>query len=217
MSMGQILAKEIGPAMLARGHSYYVLLCEPEITHSALASLLPDRHPFPQKRRIYIFPPGQNLPPQRRLPLGAHIVPFNKALFESPAVASSQPFMKWLQDTWQEPNLLLQYGFGICLLARDVLAAWCMAENITNSSCEAGIETHPSFRRQSFAYLAARAFLAQCQERELNVYWVCRESNRASSALAEKLGFGGLHNFIAWFGSFDAQEEQRILKRHNME
>ena len=213
--MGEILAAEIGPAMLARGNNYYVLLGEPQIPPGILHGLLPGRCPIPQKRRFYTFFSNQSLPPQRDTPPSARIVNFDKALFASPAMASNPIFHKWLRDTWQETDLLHQYGFGTCVLIGNTLAAWCMAENVTPNSCEAGIETLPSFQRQGLAYLTARAFLIQCRQRRLKTIWVCRENNLASSALAEKLGFSSRSDFIAWFGSFDDHEEQRILLAHN--
>ena len=216
-SMGQILTGEIGPAMLAHGQSYYVLLSQQKIAQNALSCLLPGRHPIPQKRRVYTFPSKRDLPPPRSQAAGTVIIPFTAALLKSPSVMFSGPFTKWLHDTWQDPERLVQYGFGSCILVGDQLAAWCMAENTVEHACEAGIETHPAFRRQGLAYLAAWAFLAQSKEHGLNVYWICREDNRASFSLAEKLGFDNRQDFTAWFGSFDDREEQHILKKYYWE
>lgn len=94
--------------------------------------------------------------------------------------------------TAEHPSLedALRHEFGYCLIRRRLVLARCLSEYAGGQRCEIGIVTHPEFRRQGLATIAACATIEHALFRGITrIGWHCWEKNRASSALARKLGF----------------------------
>jgi GNAT superfamily N-acetyltransferase len=94
-----------------------------------------------------------------------------------------------LFDSWDGVDRFLANGFGSAVLIDGKLASVCLTYALGAGEAEVNIFTAQEFRQQGFGYLVARAFLEQCESRNLNPAWSCGQSNKASAALAIQLGF----------------------------
>jgi GNAT superfamily N-acetyltransferase len=84
----------------------------------------------------------------------------------------------------------LKHEFGYCLIQRRLILARCLTEYAGNGRCEFGIVTHPDHRKAGLGTIVAAALVECAQFLGINrIGWHCWEKNRASSSLAEKVGF----------------------------
>lgn len=112
-----------------------------------------------------------------------------------------------IDSNWLSKELFLQKGFGICVLQRDTIISWCVADYVVDDQCEIGIETDERFWQQGFATLAVQAAIEYCKQQNIRkIGWHCRESNLGSYKLAEKSGFkqeASYKTMHGWFNRFD--------------
>lgn len=167
-----------------------------------LPSLFGDLASFRAEREYYrlcITAPVASpaLPPDYRLrrvdatlvadtSLGNHQVLLAETQSEAPSVAD-----------------FLQHRFGYCIQHGEAIVAWCLSEYNYGDRCELGIETLPHYQRRGLALAVAKATIAHAHRAGITeVGWHCWQRNRASSALARKLGFEKARDYSVWYCRF---------------
>ncbi len=90
---------------------------------------------------------------------------------------------------WRNARQFLRGGGGWCVVQGDEVAAMAFSSFRFGKELEIGVETRANFRRRGLAQLAAAALIDACLAQGLEPVWACRKENRASYALAQRLGF----------------------------
>lgn len=80
----------------------------------------------------------------------------------------------------------------------DEVAAVCYSCYETETLWDISIDTHPDYRRRGLASSAVRFLAARQSSRGLSPVWGAVESNRASLALAARLGFEPVERFVVY-------------------
>lgn len=113
-------------------------------------------------------------------------------------------------------------GLGQRIYAGDVEVSRCVPDLVVGPRAEMGVWTHPDYRRQGLAKLAARACLVAAHARGITTMgWHCHASNRGSIGLARQLGAGEPVAVLAYSASLPAEnvgdlpaDEWRRLAEH---
>jgi RimJ/RimL family protein N-acetyltransferase len=115
----------------------------------------------------------------------------NSELLASCHLANLDLLSAEIQSCWPSLAQFLRNGFGFCVLVDTTgIASWCTAEYVTGRQCGIGIETVETFQNRGYGSLAARAFVAHCQEHAISPHWDCWDDNHPSIRVAQNVGFG---------------------------
>lgn len=155
-------------------------------------------HPLERVMRQYYERPAAPASEPNSLPAGFEIRPVDAALLERSDLRHHDALIAEIQIT--NPSISLDAyiarGFGVCALAGDTLAGWCLSENNTRQRCEVGIETVGEFQRQGIAAGMARAFAHLAYERGVRqIGWHCWADNTASGRTALRAGFRKIEDY----------------------
>lgn len=210
----QVLEHQIFAFGLTTGSWGYVVqygpihLCEPIVR-----ALLHGREALPDLRRVYQLPedqqaeeraPGDGTPS----PTEGAILPVGEALLGRTDLEHHECVTAWIAENWMDEETYREQGFGLGWVQGARIVSWCMAEYVAQGPggvCRAGIgiETLPEARNRGYATHLARAFVAECEAREIVPHWDCWNDNLASIAVAEKAGFRLRRTYPVRFGWFN--------------
>ena len=80
-------------------------------------------------------------------------------------------------------------GLGTALVIDGGVVGYCLSEYSADDGLGVNIWIDEAFRGQGYAGKLVRAFLHQCQEKQLTAYWVCDADNFLSNKVARSGGF----------------------------
>lgn len=97
----------------------------------------------------------------------------------------------------------LEQGRGVYLMAGDEILCEAFAGPPAGNLVEIGVMTYEQHQRQGYATLACAHLIQACEALGYQTYWNCAKQNRASVALARKLGYRTEREYrlVAWFKS----------------
>ncbi|MDX1975382.1 MAG: GNAT family N-acetyltransferase [Rickettsiales bacterium] len=90
---------------------------------------------------------------------------------------------------WPSEEAFLQQAKAQVVEEKGELVSLCYAAAVSGGKAEIDIVTHPNHRGKGYAAQAAQAFIAQCVQSGLEPSWDCYSNNKASIAVAKRLGF----------------------------
>ena len=95
----------------------------------------------------------------------------------------------------------LENGFGLCLMRDDQLLSEAHAGPSALGMIEIGVMTPERHRYRGYATLTCAHLVRACEESGYQTYWNCARQNRASVAIARKLGYRTMKEYElrAWF------------------
>ena len=95
----------------------------------------------------------------------------------------------------------LANSFGLCLTRDGHILSEAHAGPAALGMIEIGTMTHERHRDRGFATLTCAHLVHACEELGFQTYWNCAKHNRASVALARKLGYRAVkeYDLRAWF------------------
>lgn len=184
----QVLTETILPAAQAAKRERYLLYHVPAAAEQA-AELLHGLG-FTQEWRLQLEMRALKVDWRPLLPEKMLLQQVDAWLLRSPRMIGKDALIQAL--TAEHPSLedALQREFGYCLIRRRLIIARCLSEYAGQGRCEFGIVTHPDYRKQGLATIVACALVERAQFLGFTrIGWHCWEKNRASSALALKIGF----------------------------
>ena len=97
---------------------------------------------------------------------------------------------------------VLENGFGLCLMRDDHILSEAHAGPSAQGMIEIGVMTPERYQQRGYATLTCAHLVRMCEELGFQTYWNCAKQNRASVAIARKLGYRTLREYElrAWFG-----------------
>jgi RimJ/RimL family protein N-acetyltransferase len=103
--------------------------------------------------------------------------------------AATDTLYPWARETWKSEAHFERNGLGYCVLAGNRVVSLCYSVFVTGRHREIDIFTDGGSRRLGLARAAARAYIEECLDQELQPGWNCFTENLASRELATDLGF----------------------------
>lgn len=90
----------------------------------------------------------------------------------------------------------LKNSFGVCAIAGNEIAGWCLSEYNNSNGCEVGIEVMEGHQRKGIGTALTLELSAEAREQGLqHIGWSCFKDNFPSSATALKAGFEKLEDY----------------------
>lgn len=131
---------------------------------------------------------GPKLALRSLLPPGGQVEPITPQLLRAGFDYASAVDL-WVRSFWHSYDDFLVTGFGHCLLLERAIVSWCLTVYASGAEVELGVATVPVHQRRGYATLVAAACVEQAYDRRLTPHWHCWQDNKASIAVAEKIGF----------------------------
>jgi RimJ/RimL family protein N-acetyltransferase len=103
-----------------------------------------------------------------------------------------------LEQFWGSAEKFLANGLGVVLMDAGEIASLCFSGFVAGDTYVVDIESAQAHRQKGYAERAARAFIAACAQRQVQVHWDCMAENMPSARLAEKLGFTFSHSYTLY-------------------
>lgn len=210
-ALGELFAGTLLPQGRAAGREGFTLFYDDPAWEDFIGEvILKDLYPIAAQRLYFnIDPHGFTRPPAP--PEGFQLEPVRPALLERTHLLHRDELVEELQSERESVEAFFEKSFGVCLLAGDTLAGWCLSEYNHAGRCEVGIAVAAEYRRRGLATLAGAAFLAEATRRGYRqVGWHCYSDNHGSVRTAQKLGFRLASEHPAYFASFDPVLNQAI-------
>ena len=101
--------------------------------------------------------------------------------------------------TSREAFLSKGLGFAMIDTLHNKIISSCLSVFIGNNKAEIDISTDKEFRQQGFATIVAKAFLTECNKRNIEPIWECWSKNKSSIQVAESIGFQNVEDYPVLF------------------
>lgn len=139
-------------------------------------------------QRVFTLPKGKSVSPDHANPgEGFSLIRLNPENF-NPEISNYPFWLKRVCEFWGELDSFFALGFGYGILRNKEMVGICFSGFAKGDMHGIDIETLSSFRGQKLAQIMARSFVRECRAQELFPYWDCMEGNKASEAVARKIG-----------------------------
>ncbi|WP_367617815.1 GNAT family N-acetyltransferase [Shouchella xiaoxiensis] len=116
---------------------------------------------------------------------GYQLVKIDRSLYES-----NNKFLRGkIAECWALPEAFFENGVGYGVLYHNEVVSVCFSGFVYDGVHAIDLETIKVHRGKRLAEACAQAFVVACIKKGASPYWDCMDSNQASIAVAEKLGF----------------------------
>jgi GNAT superfamily N-acetyltransferase len=105
--------------------------------------------------------------------------------------------------TFGSAEKALEKGLGFFLMSGETLLCEAFTGPPALGQIEVGVMTHEPYQGRGYATLTCAHLIQACEALGYQTYWNCAKQNRASAALARKLGYKveKEYKLVAWFKS----------------
>lgn len=152
----------------------------PETWEGVMDRLLGDQVKKKFRKQFQFSPSARKQDWEEQVPPGFRIERMDGALIERIGIRIG---------FWGSVDTFLKYGFGFAMLREDHLASKCYTAFVGGGEYEIQINTEEDFEGQGLGTLTASAFVEHCIRNAVRPAWSCDLENRASAAVARKVGF----------------------------
>lgn len=213
----KLLDDVIIPQKIKEGEENISLNYYPERWEDIISVLFQDIYPVKVQGYTYVFD-QVTIDWREKIPPGFSLVRIDENLLKTD-LKNSKKVVEWTQTTWNSPKEFLEYGFGFCVVHGDTIVSWCIADCVSGTRCEIGIETDEDYRRRGFATITVAATVEYClQHTFTHIGWHTGVTNTGSIKTAESAGFKRVlmdtyyffwfypvdnfieHGFFSWLG-----------------
>ena len=119
--------------------------------------------------------------------------------FNADSLRKSENFNEsYIVEYWGSENNFLKNGLGVCLIHKEKIIAECVSIFHSGTIAEIDIVTNPNYRGQGLGKIVGQAFINKCLEKNVMPAWDCDNKNKASKALANKLGFSNEEDYALY-------------------
>jgi len=92
----------------------------------------------------------------------------------------------------------LAKGFGLCLMRGETILCDAFAGPAALSMIELGVTTLERYRERGYATITCAHLVRWCEQLGYATYWNCAKQNKASAAVARKLGYQVEKEYRLW-------------------
>ncbi|SES44948.1 GNAT family N-acetyltransferase [Psychrobacillus sp. OK032] len=101
-------------------------------------------------------------------------------------------------EFWSSPERFFSEGIGYCIVYKNEIVSVCFSGFVVENVHCIDIETLEGHQGKRLAQKTAHSFVKDCLDNNIVPYWDCMESNKPSIAVAEKIGFRNVFNYIGY-------------------
>jgi RimJ/RimL family protein N-acetyltransferase len=189
------------------------ILCDSEVWHEELASILDPRPPIPERRRHYLCREVR-IDWRATLPGGFAVQRITDALLTHQRLAIPWHVTDWIANNWGSTAHFLQRGFGFAALDGDQVVSWSLADCVSGDACEIGIHTAEPYRRRGLATATAAAATEHALSSGYRVVgWHTEEHNLGSIGTAERVGFELERKYTMFYALVDKERHRAEMAR----
>lgn len=106
-------------------------------------------------------------------------------------------------EFWASPELFFDEGIGYGIVYKNEIVSVCFSGFVFENVHCIDIETLEGFQGGKLAQKLAHSFVKDCLENNMVPYWDCMELNKSSVAVAEKVGFKNIFNYVGYYFYFE--------------
>ncbi|MCM2677939.1 GNAT family N-acetyltransferase [Shouchella plakortidis] len=103
-----------------------------------------------------------------------------------------------IMEFWSSSERFFDNGIGYCVIQNNKIVSMCYSGFVAGNVHCLGIETLKEHQGKRLGQNVATALIHDCLQSGIIPYWDCMETNKASSAIAEKLGFKNVFNYTGY-------------------
>jgi len=186
--VGELITHTLVPEIASRYIRDVIVYYTPGAWADYWEEILPGLHAEPAYHRYY-RPGPPRVDPYAGLPGGWSLEPITPALLARRELAHIGEVEGWVLSFWRSADDFERLGLGYALRVGEAIASWCLSVYVAGSDYELGVATAPAYRNRGCATRVAAACLARGYPEGRTPHWHCEETNPASAAVAEKVGF----------------------------
>jgi len=186
--MGDLLRTQSFPTARRRTIPELTLLYTPMVWETHIFELLAGMNFKKVYRRFYT---AHRLKPNWRARLlpGYTLARIDQKLLENDELNGIDSIRGWILAFWETLHSFNTTGFGYCVINQQQIASWCLTVYASGRQYELRVMTTAEYRNQGLGTVVAAACLAHCDTHDYTPHWHCWERDRASIAVAQKVGF----------------------------
>lgn len=162
------------------------------------------------KRRHYILPSDNFSEYNMALIDGFVIEKVDIGLLRESSYENSEKVLEWAEN-WGDDEIFEKYGTGYFIHNDKVIVSWSLSDCSFDNKIAIGIHTDERYRKKGFAEAAVSATIKDCIAKGYKtIEWLCVDSNKGSSRIAEKFGFKYNNEYYS-FSSYPPIENLKDL------
>lgn len=163
------------------------------------------------KRRQYVLSPENFLDFNITLKEGYKLEKVTPSFLRENSLENSEELLNILAENWGDDEYFEKHGTGYLIHNNKVIVSWSLSDCSYKRTIAIGIYTDEGFRNNGFGKITAASNVKECFARGYEkIHWLCVDSNKGSSAIAEKLGFRLASHYYA-FTSYPPIENLKDL------
>lgn len=157
-------------------------------------------------QRVYILPKddykGNHEPVMEQ---GYKVLKIDPTLFENKnnSIKNIEFLRAKILEFWSSPESFFSNGIGYCIVYKNEIVSTCFSGFVAGNIHCIDIETLETHQGKKLAQKVAHRVVKDCLENNIVPYWDCMEMNKPSAAVAEKIGFKNVFNYIGYEFSFE--------------
>ncbi|MBU9711344.1 GNAT family N-acetyltransferase [Evansella tamaricis] len=134
-----------------------------------------------------------------------NIVKISETLFENSdkSIKNIKFLHSKILEVWSSPERFFSKGIGYSVIYKNKIVSICFSGFVVDNFHCIDIETLEEYQGKKLAQKGALTFVEDCLRNNFIPYWDCMESNKPSIAVAEKLGFRKVFNYIGYEFMFE--------------
>lgn len=162
------------------------------------------------KRRHYILSIDDFTECNMTLIDGFVIEKVDIGLLRQNSYENSEKLLEWVEN-WGDDAMFQKYGTGYFIHNGKVIVSWSLSDCSFDNKIAIGIHTDERYRKNGFGKIVVSATIKDCFAKGYEtIDWLCVDSNKSSSIIAEKLGFKYNNDYYS-FSSYPPIENLKDL------
>lgn len=101
-------------------------------------------------------------------------------------------------ESWASSEKFFRHGIGYCMIYKHQIVSICFSGFVAGNVHGIDIETLEGHQGKKVAQKTALFFVKDCLDNGIVPYWDCMEMNKPSIAVAEKIGFKNIFNYLGF-------------------
>ncbi len=163
------------------------------------------------KRRHYVLSSDKFVDCDATLKEGYTLEKVDISFLRENSFENSERVLEILAENWGDDEKFEKYGTGYLIRDDKVIVSWSLSDCSFKKTIAIGIHTDERYRKNGFGKIAAAATIRDCFTKGYEkIDWLCVDSNKGSSATAEKLGFKVINHYYS-FTSYPPIENLKDL------
>jgi hypothetical protein len=200
----ELVCQEIAPQMVAQGKAFLKVHYSSVEWEQQIGPMFETAELIRRERVFYALDRFAKPDWRMSVPSGFSVRQIDVDLLATDRLRGIEILRNEIQTGWHSLEDFLRTGFGYCLLRNDEIVTWCTGEYVSDGKCGVGIETAVEHMRRGFGTITASAFVEHAVAKGITPHWDSWKMNLPSVAVAQKVGFRLISEYVVFTGRFQA-------------